>query len=119
MCLVRYQALARWSMIAYWCGIALLVLVLLFGTVRSGARRWFDLRFFLLQPSEFAKLAFILAQANFLSRPQDELRDPIVSWKAIGMILLPFLLILKEPDLGSALVLLPTGLVLLLGAGSP
>src|SRR5437762_5381260 len=41
ICLVRYQTLARWSMIAYWCGIALLLLVLVFGTVRSGARRWF------------------------------------------------------------------------------
>ena len=119
MCLVRYQTLARWSMIAYWCGIALLVLVLLFGTVRSGARRWFDLRFFLLQPSEFAKLAFILAQANFLSRPQDELKEPLLFWQAIGMILLPFLLILKEPDLGSALVLLPTGFVMLFAAGAP
>ena len=119
MCLVRYQALARWSMIAYWCAIALLVLVLVFGTVRSGARRWFDLRFFLLQPSEFAKLAFILAQANFLSRPQDELKEPLLFWQAIGMILLPFLLILKEPDLGSALVLLPTGFVMLFAAGAP
>src|SRR5690349_21315963 len=119
LCFVNYQTLARWGMVAYWTGVLLLALVLVFGTVRFGARRWFDLRLFLLQPSEFAKLAFILAQANFLSRPQDELQAPLIFWKSIGMILLPFILILKEPDLGSALVLLPTGCVMLYAAGTP
>src|SRR5208283_112384 len=67
----------------------------------------------------FAKLAFILAGANFLSRPPDELKLPENFWKTIGLMLLPFVLILKEPDLGSALVLLPTGLVMMLVAGTP
>jgi rod shape determining protein RodA len=84
-----------------------------------GARRWIDLPFFQFQPSEFAKLAFILAAANFLSRPPDELRRPEVFWQGIGLLVLPFLLILKEPDLGSALVLLPTGLMMMLVAGTP
>jgi rod shape determining protein RodA len=87
--------------------------------VRFGARRWFDLGFFSLQPSEFAKLAFILAQAHFLSRPVEELRVLLTFWKSIGLMLLPFVLILKEPDLGSALVLLPTGLAILFVAGIP
>src|SRR5204863_2108568 len=119
LCLVNYQTLARWGTVAYWCGVLLLALVLIFGTVRFGARRWFDLKFFLLQPSEFAKLAFILAFANYLSRPEAELTEPLTFWKALGMILLPFVLILKEPDLGSALVLLPTGLAMLFAAGTP
>ena len=84
-----------------------------------GARRWIDLGPFQFQPSEFAKLAFILAAANFLSRPPDELRQPAIFWKAIGLMMLPFVLILKEPDLGSALVLLPTGLVMMFVAGTP
>jgi rod shape determining protein RodA len=71
------------------------------------------------QPSEFAKLAFILAQAQFLSRPVEELRVLLTFWKSIGLMLLPFVLILKEPDLGSALVLLPTGLAILFVAGIP
>src|SRR5262249_13970129 len=75
--------------------------------------------FFSLQPSEFAKLAFILALGHFLSRPADELRDPTALFKALGLMLLPFLLIMKEPDLGSALVLLPTGLGMLFVAGVP
>jgi len=119
LCFVNYQTLARWGMVAYWTGVLLLALVLVFGTVRFGARRWFDLRLFLLQPSEFAKLAFILAFANYLSRPEAELTEPLTFWKAIGMMLLPFVLILKEPDLGSALVLLPTGLAMLFAAGTP
>jgi rod shape determining protein RodA len=119
LCCVDYHTLARWSMVAYWLAMLLLVMVLLFGTVRFGARRWFDLGFFSLQPSEFAKLAFILAQAHFLSRPVEELRVPLTFWKVLGLMLLPFVLILKEPDLGSALVLLPTGLAMLFVAGLP
>jgi len=119
VCLVDYHTLARWAFVAYWVTILLLALVLVFGTVRYNARRWFDLGFFSLQPSEFAKLAFILAMGHFLSRPADELRDPMIFWKAIGLTLLPFLLIIKEPDLGSALVLLPTGFAMMFVAGTP
>jgi rod shape determining protein RodA len=118
-CCVDYRSVARWSMIVYWGAVLLLAAVLVFGTVRFGARRWFDLGFFSLQPSEFAKLAFILAMAHFLSRPSEELRVPGTFWKALGMTLLPFVLILKEPDLGSALVLLPTSFVMLFVAGVP
>ena len=119
ICCVDYHTLTRWSMIAYWVAVLMLIAVLFFGSVRFGARRWFDLGFFSLQPSEFAKLAFILAQAHFLSRPIEELRVVRTFWKAIGMMMLPFVLILKEPDLGSALVLLPTGLAMLFVAGTP
>src|ERR1039458_3580100 len=122
VCLVDYHTLARWSLVAYWAMILCLVAVLIpfIGQTHGwGARRWIDLPFFQFQPSEFAKLAFILAGANFLSRPPDELKRTEVFWQGIGLLLLPFMLILKEPDLGSALVLLPTGLVMMLVAGTP
>jgi rod shape determining protein RodA len=121
LCLVDYHPLARWSYVAYWAMILCLVAVLIphIGQTHGGARRWIDLPFYQFQPSEFAKLAFILAGANFWSRPPDELKRPEVFWLGIGLMLLPFLLILKEPDLGSALVLLPTGLVMMLVAGTP
>jgi len=121
VCVVDYHTLARWSFVAYWAMILCLVAVLIphIGTVRNGARRWIDLGVFLFQPTEFAKLAFILAGANFWSRPPDELKLPEVFWQGIGMMLLPFVLILREPDLGSALVLIPTGLVMMLVAGTP
>jgi rod shape determining protein RodA len=121
ICLVDYRTMSRWSMVGYWLMIFLLVAVLVphVGTMRSGAQRWFDLKFFLLQPSEFAKLAFIFAFGNFLSRPIEELRSPRNFFKAVGMILLPFILILKEPDLGSALIFVPTGFMMMLVAGVP
>ena len=111
--------LARWSMIAYWVAVLLLVVVLILrhGAVWGAAVDRPGL--LQLQPSEFAKLAFILALAHFLSRPVEELRVPLNFWKALGLMLLPFVLILKEPDLGSALVLLPTGLAMLFVAGTP
>ncbi|MGB7768421.1 MAG: FtsW/RodA/SpoVE family cell cycle protein [Verrucomicrobiia bacterium] len=121
LCLLDYHTLARWSFVAYWATIFFLVIVLVphIGSMRFGARRWIDFGPFQFQPSEFAKLAFILATAHFLSRPPDELRLPLNFWKGIGLLLLPFALTLKEPDLGSALVLLPTGLVMMFVAGTP
>jgi rod shape determining protein RodA len=122
MCVVDYHTLARWSFVAYWAAILCLVAVLIphIGSTHGwGARRWIDLPFYQFQPSEFAKLAFILAAANFLSRPPDELKQPMIFWKGIGLMMLPFVLILKEPDMGSALVLIPTGLVMMFVAGTP
>jgi rod shape determining protein RodA len=121
ICMTDYHTLARWSFVAYWISILLLIAVLVhkIGSTHGGARRWIDLPGFQLQPSEFAKLAFILAQAHFLSRPVEELRQPSIFWKSLGLLVVPFLLIMKEPDLGSALVLVPTGLVMMFVAGTP
>jgi rod shape determining protein RodA len=121
VCLVDYHVLARWAMVIYWITIFLLIIVLLpgVGVSRFGAQRWMQLGLFQFQPSEFAKLSFILVQAHFLSRPQEELRSPSVFLRALGLILLPFVLVLKEPDLGSALVLLPIGLTMMYAAEIP
>jgi rod shape determining protein RodA len=122
LCIVDYHKLARWSLVIYWVTILCLVVVLIpkIGSTNGwGARRWIDLPLFQFQPSEFAKLSFILAMANFLSRPPDELKQWPVFWRGIGLMLLPFLLIFKEPDLGSALVLLPTGVAMMFVAGTP
>jgi rod shape determining protein RodA len=119
ICLVDYHVLARWSLVSYWGMILLLVGVFAVGTSKFGARRWIDFGPLQFQPSEFAKLAFILALAHYLSRPVEELRQVPVFWRAIGLTVLPFALILKEPDLGSALVFLPVGLAMLFVAGAP
>ncbi|HEY4415906.1 MAG TPA: FtsW/RodA/SpoVE family cell cycle protein [Verrucomicrobiae bacterium] len=122
VCVVDYHILARWSFVVYWLMILCLIAVLIphIGQTHGwGARRWIDLPFFQFQPSEFAKIAFVVALANFLSRPPDELRQPLIFWKGMGMMMLPFALIMKEPDLGSAMVLLPTGLMMMLVAGTP
>jgi len=121
ICVADYHALLRWSYVAYWATILTLIAVIIphVGSMKNGGQRWIDFGSFQFQPSEFAKLAFILAQAHFLSRPVDELRQPRIFWQSIGLMALPFLLIMKEPDLGSALVLAPTGLVMLYVAGVP
>jgi rod shape determining protein RodA len=121
LCLIDYHILARWSLVAYWATILLLIAVLIpgIGAMRFGARRWIDLGLFQIQPSEFAKLSFIFAQAHFLSRPPDELRLTNVFWKALGLMILPFVIIMKEPDLGSALILIPVGLTMMFVAGVP
>src|SRR6516162_452073 len=86
VCLVDYHTLARWSLVGYWGMILCLVAVLIpfIGQTHGwGARRWIDLPFFQFQPSEFAKLAFILAMSHFLSRPADELKQRETFWKGI------------------------------------
>lgn len=119
LCCIDYAKLSRFSLIPYWFSILLLIAVPLFGVERLGAKRWIDLGVIQFQPSEFAKLAFLFALANFLSRPIGELNSPALFCKALGMALLPFLLILKQPDLGSALVFLPTAIVMMAVAGVP
>jgi rod shape determining protein RodA len=119
VCLVDYRLFSRWAPFFYWAAIGTLILVLIpgIGAVRFGARRWIDLGLFQFQPSEFAKLAMILGMAQFLGRPGDELRRPWMLTKGLALMLLPFVLIMREPDLGSALVLLPTGLAMMFVAG--
>lgn len=119
ICCVDYRWLSRWSIIAYWSSIVALIAVFVLGKEVYGAKRWLDFGPAQIQPSEFAKTAFIFMMANYLSRPLDELKQPGVFWKAMGMMVLPFLLILKEPDLGSALIFLPMGFGMLWAAGAP
>jgi rod shape determining protein RodA len=110
---LEYGRVARWAGLFYWVAIVLLVTVLVGGTRINGAKRWI----FGLQPSEFAKIAFIFLLANFLSRPMEELRRPRAFFGALGFTLLPFVLILKEPDLGSALVFPVISLAMMFVAG--
>lgn len=119
LCLIEYRRIARWSLVAYWFSILLLVAVFFFGVGRNGAYRWIDLGPVQFQPSEFAKIAFLFAMANFLSRPADELRSPALFVKALAMAFVPFVLVLKEPDLGSALTFLPVTLAMMFVAGVP
>tara|TARA_Y100000588_G_scaffold3000_2_gene4095 strand:+ start:84092 stop:85315 length:1224 start_codon:yes stop_codon:yes gene_type:complete len=121
LCLKDYYQIARYAFVGYWVCIVMLVIVLIpgIGAVRYGARRWFDLGIMQFQPSELAKIAFLLALAQFLSRPRDELRQPDTLLKGIGLTLLPFGLILMEPDLGSSLMLLPAAFAMFYVAGVP
>ncbi len=104
---VDYRRLAESSHVFYVAVIALLIYTAFFGSVVGGSRRWIPLRVFNLQASEFAKLAVALVLAKFF----DESRrgSPSTGDLLIGgaMTLVPFILIYKEPDLGTAVTLLP------------
>ena len=84
--------------------VMLLITVLLFGTVVSGSKSWFELGFVRFQPAEFAKFATALAVAKFLSKPQIKL-DKIKTWIPIIIVVsIPAILIILQGDTGSALV---------------
>lgn len=109
-----------WEVIAepfFLFSLLLLVLVLIFGTKISGAKRWLDLYIFNFQPSEAAKLALIIVLAKMLSFPKFDVNKISTLLLVLCIILLPFILIFIEPDLGSALLLLPCSGVMLLAAG--
>lgn len=109
----------KWRFFAYplFAITLLLLIAVLFFPPRNGARRWIPLGVADLQPSEFMKLAFVLAMARYL-----EFRGSQRRWWGLLapflMALAPMLLILKEPDLGTALVFLPMLGAMLFAAGA-
>ena len=114
-----YRILRRWSW--WFCGVSLilLVMVLLIGTVVYGAQRWLMIFGMGVQPSELAKLAAIVVVAGVLGRTGGD----VASWKVFGLVLLIgglfVLLILQQPDLGTAIVFLPPIFMMMLVAGVP
>ncbi|GIW44178.1 MAG: rod shape-determining protein RodA [Candidatus Binatia bacterium] len=113
-----YHVLKRWGWVFYVFTLILLILVVFVGTIAGGARRWISVAGFSMQPSEFAKLAVIIMTASFLHHRVSEDR---LHWRpalvALGIAALPAALILKQPDLGTAMVVLSVGVLLLLVAG--
>jgi rod shape determining protein RodA len=113
---IDYRAFADKSHLIYIGLIALLVYVMFFGMVQMGARRWIPLRVFNLQPSEFAKIGVALVLAKFFgeNRGAPGWTDLLIAGVLTG---LPFLLIVREPDLGTAVTLLPIFLAVAYLAG--
>lgn len=103
---VDYRVLIAWNYPLYTVIILLLLSALLFGKTTAGTQRWIDLGFFKLQPSEPAKLSLVIVLASYYYRKDTgkgfSLRELMVPG---GLAALPFILILKQPDLGTALML--------------
>ena len=101
-----YRTFTDKSHLIYIGLLALLLYVMFFGAVQMGARRWISLGGFNLQPSEFAKIGVALVLAKFFGENRGM---PAWSDLAIGgaLTLVPLALIAKEPDLGTAVTLLP------------
>lgn len=111
-----YRSLIRWAGWVYPITIGLLLLVFLFPSI-NGAHRWINLPGFTIQPSEFAKPITLIMIATFLSAPdRDRTSNQTFLW-AVGLLALPLILIALEPDLSTALVMIPSVIAMLLYAG--
>lgn len=117
--LADYRKIESSSWAIYATGLVLLVLVLLMGKKMYGAVRWLNLFGVQIQPSEFAKLGTILLLARFLGSPGRDMADPRTLLKALIIMAVPYLLILKQPDLGTASTLIPVVFAMMFVAGVP
>ena len=104
--------------LAYLFGLALLLGVEFFGTVGMGAQRWIDLGFMQLQPSELMKVAVVMMLAAYYDwLPAKRISRPFWVLLPVMIILLPTALILKQPDLGTSLLLIVGGGAVMFLAG--
>jgi rod shape determining protein RodA len=97
----------------------MLVYVLFFGVVRGGSRRWIDLGVFNLQPSEFAKAAVALALAKFFGDSRRGALSYVDVLIGVAITAVPLLAIERQPDLGTAVCLVPAVLAIAFVAGMP
>ena len=113
---VRPENIERWSPYIFGAALILLALVFAVGTVAKGAARWLDLGFVRFQPSELVKLALPMMLAWFFARDGLPPR-----WSRLGLaffvIVIPAALIVSQPDLGTALLVLATGFIVMFLAG--
>lgn len=116
--ILDYKFLLRLAIVIYGLNLVALVLVEVIGTVGMGAQRWLNLGFFMFQPSETMKVALILMLAPFLSRRSVNepmgLRELLVPLLILGV---PFVLVIKQPNLGTALGLATIAGTLMLFVG--
>jgi len=113
-----YHTVGRYAYVLYALSLVLLFLVMVMGKTGMGAQRWLAIGPFAFQPSELAKLSLTLALARYFAEdPKQgnyELRDLAIPGI---MVLVPLLLVLKQPDLGTAIMLLMTSSLMVMLAG--
>jgi rod shape determining protein RodA len=115
--LINYQALLELVPWMYGLSLVSLISVMIFGKRYLGAKRWIDFRVFHFQPSEWVKLVLILTMAKYFAEYRESdlpFRELV---KAGLVVLFPMLLVLKQPDLGTALTYIPIALMALVLGG--
>jgi rod shape determining protein RodA len=115
---VDYRALARWACWGYGLGLVILLVVLLAGRSAMGARRWIHLGPVGFQPSELFKLAFIGTLAVYLAARESHRPGWDRVLVPLALTLPAIALIVKQPDLGTALTLLPVAAALIVVGGA-
>jgi rod shape determining protein RodA len=113
---IHPRLLMQLALPTYLAGLALLVGVALFGEIRNGARRWLNLGFTTIQPSEVMKIAVPLVLAWYFHRREEglRLRDFVI---AAMILVIPVGLIVRQPDLGTALLIFASGFFVIFLAG--
>ena len=108
--LVNYQALLERVPLLYVISIGSLLAVMIFGRTYLGAKRWVQIGSFHFQPSEWVKLVLILAMAKYFAdqRSETTAQDLLKAGALVGI---PMLMVLKQPDLGTALTYLPIAIM--------
>ena len=106
------------AVVAYLASLVLLVLVEMIGSVGMGAQRWIDLGFMRLQPSELSKIALIMVLAAYYDwLPMSKVSRPLWVFLPVVLILTPVALVLRQPDLGTSILLIAGGGILMFLAG--
>jgi rod shape determining protein RodA len=117
---LREEQLKAAAFPLYSIVLLLLMAVEIFGFVGGGSQRWLDLGFIRLQPSELMKLAIVLTLARFYDLlPAGEIRRWNAIWPAAALIGFPAALVLLQPDLGTAIMIIAGGITVAFLAGLP
>jgi rod shape determining protein RodA len=114
---VDYRNLVRFAPVFYVVGVGLLLSVFILGRTVSGARRWIHVGPLTVQPSELFKLIFIITLAWALTSARGERLSRVALVGTFVLLGVPFFLVVKQPDLGTALVLVPVLGATLVGLG--
>lgn len=116
--MIDIRVIARLSWAGYAVGLVFLAAVLRFGNVGNGARRWLSIGSFQWQPSEMMKIVLVLALAAWFRRASwERMGNPLFLIPPALATLVPVALILKEPNLGTAVIVAAIGAAVFLGAG--
>jgi len=115
---LNYQVYQDQWKYVYGLLLVLLAGVLIFGVVDKGARSWYRLPFFSVQPSEFARVGLILVLANFLDKRIGKIRELPTVMGAFALCLPVFFLLIKQPDFSAILLTFPVALVMLFASGA-
>ena len=114
---IDYKKLVRIAPLIYILGLAGLAAVFVLGRTVSGARRWIVIGSVSVQPSELFKIAFVLMAVWVLTSRWAQPISRFTLLLVLPVAAIPFVLIMKQPDLGTALLLFPVLIALLVGAG--
>ncbi|MHA1574591.1 MAG: rod shape-determining protein RodA [Alphaproteobacteria bacterium] len=114
------KKLTKYAYILYGLNIFLLFVVSIVGHTGMGAQRWISIGGFIFQPSEPMKITLVLALSQFFSNMDSkEMKKLKTFFIGLAFVLVPFLLVLSQPDLGTALILAMLGGIMFLISGFP